>query len=111
MSADRPITMSGAPSDSSGLGAIYGLAAIALVAMGLLTYGYNRNKGVEVAQAPASTTTPATTTTGTAPGFKSPDTPKAYQPATPAPDNRDAPTSSSAGQGADNGGRPKNMTK
>ena len=37
--------------------------------------------------------------------------PKIYQPANPAPDTRMAPTSSSTGLGADNGGRPEQQPK
>ena len=39
------------------------------------------------------------------------DKPKLYQPANPAPDTRSAPTSSSTGAGADNGGRPEDQPK
>ena len=36
-----------------------------------------------------------------------PNTPKSYQPSNPAPDRRDAPTSSATGKGAESGGHPE----
>ena len=118
MSMQQPVISNPQSSDtSSGMGGLFGVAAVALVAMGLLTYGYSTNKHVDTAQAPAMktqapmastmtpSTTPSTTTTGMAPAAgKTADTPTAYQPAAPAADTRSSPTSSSTGIGPDNGG-------
>jgi hypothetical protein len=60
---------------------------------------------------PNGSQTPAPSSGGLAqpPGIQ--DRPKVYQPANPAPDTRAAPTSSSAGVGADSGGHPENAPK
>lgn len=109
---------------SSGMGGVFGVAAIALVAMGLLTFGYSQTKRTDVAQTapkPAASTITATPTPAPAPATNSspttgaatssPDSQKSYQPQAPAPDTRAAPTSSSTGQAEDNGGRPEAAPK
>jgi hypothetical protein len=87
-----------------------GLLAVALVAMGLLSAGYAYRDPARVAQ---TQTPPAeSTTTGMATGnaaVSNPNAPKPYQPVNPAPDLRTSPTGSTAGQGADSGGRPEQM--
>ena len=126
MSTDQPATASTQFRDTSpGMGGVYGAAAIALVAMGLLAFGYSQNKGVDVAQTapskPAASTLTATPAPPPAPATNSsqttgaatssPDSQKPYQPQAPAPDTRAAPTSSSTGQAEDNGGRPEAAPK
>lgn len=68
-----------------------GVAAIALVAMGLLFAGYTSKPAVETAAAPGPVGT------GMAQDAGSADRPKPYQPANPAPDLRVPPTSSDTG--------------
>jgi hypothetical protein len=83
-----------------------GVVLFALIAMGLLAFGYSRKSSIETAQAPppivgGSMTQPVGTV----------DQPKGYKPVNPAPDPRSAPTTTDAGSGADNGGRPENQPK
>ena len=83
---------------SGALPELIGIAVIALAAMGLLTAGYSSKSRAEIAQA-----TPPVGSTGMAQPVGSAQNAKPYQPANPAPDNRVAPASSSAGVGSDNG--------
>jgi hypothetical protein len=57
------------------------------------------------------TTPPSPTNSGMAQPADIQNKPKLYQPVNPAPDTRSAPTSSSTGLGADNGGRPEEQPK
>lgn len=79
-----------------------GILLVAVVAMGLLTAGYN-----------ARSSDAGSSTVGTsAPGANNnlhtdrmdPAAPKPYQPQNPEPDRRAAPTSSTSGSGPDSGG-------
>lgn len=89
----------------AGLG-LLGLLVLALVAMPVLTTGANsQTRSTVTAQ---STQTP---NNSLATPRTDPNAPKPYQPANPAPDPRTAPTGSSAGQGADSGGRPEGKPK
>jgi hypothetical protein len=58
-----------------------------------------------------ATTPPSPTNSGMAQPADIQNKPKLYQPVNPAPDTRSAPTSSSTGLGADNGGRPEEQPK
>lgn len=81
-------------------------AAVGAVAvMALLATGYSQKSSWETAQ----TTPPLGKTTGMAQPVGTPEEPKKYQPANPAPDTRAAPTSSDTGVGPANGstGTPK----
>lgn len=84
---------------------LLGLAAIAVLAMGLLTAGYASKSSFERRQVGAA----IERTTGMAQPAGTANQPKTYQPANPAPDLRAAPTSSDTGSGAANGstGSPK----
>lgn len=77
----------------------------AVAVMALLATGYSQKSTWETAQK----TTPVGNTTGMAQPVGTPDQPKKYQPANPAPDTRAAPTSSDTGVGPENGntGQPK----
>jgi len=79
---------------------LLGLCAVALVAMTLLTFGYNSRQGVV-------TVGTGTGANNTLAPHNDPDAPKKYQPQNPAPDTRAAPTSSSTGAGPDSGGHPE----
>ena len=87
----------------SGAGAeLFGLFAIALVAMGLLTAGYSARRDTKpTPQSPAAANNLLATPRA------DPNKPKPYQPQNPDPDIRAAPTGSSTGIGADSGGRPE----
>jgi hypothetical protein len=90
-------------------GALPDLAAIfvfALIAMGLLSFGYSRKSSFETAQLP-----PPIAGGSMAQPVGMADKPKVYQPANPAPDTRTAPTTTGAGSGPDNGGRPEEQPK
>ena len=89
---------------SGALPELAGIFGVALLAMGLLSVGYNTRQG--------------TVTVGTSTGTNNtlaprldPEAPKKYQPENPAPDTRAAPTSSSTGTGPDSGGHPEATTK
>jgi hypothetical protein len=89
----------------SGAGAeLIGLFAVALIAMGLLTFGYRSHSATATASGGGANNQLATQRTD-------PNTPKPYQPANPAPDTRMAPTGSTTGQGANSGGRPEGQPK
>jgi hypothetical protein len=92
--------------EPSGAGVeLIGIFMIAMVAMGLLVVGYRSDAGRVVGPSTsAANNNLATERT-------SPDTPKPYQPANPAPDTRAAPTGTTTGQGPDNGGRPEQQSK
>jgi len=100
---------------SGALPELAGIFCVALLAMGLLSVGYNTRQGTAVT---VGTGTGATTTTNNnnsannmlAPRLD-PEAPKKYQPENPAPDTRAAPTSSSTGTGPDSGGHPEATTK
>jgi hypothetical protein len=83
---------------------IGGVAAVLVIAMGLLAAGYLQRSDYERRQ-----TTSQTGGTGMAQSVGTSNTPKPYQPANPAPDTRGAPTSSDTGTGPANGstGNPK----
>ncbi len=83
-----------------------GVAVFALIVMGLLGLGYSRNSSVETAQAP-----PPVAGGSMAKPVGTADKPKVYQPVTPAPDPRSAPTTTDTGTGPDNGGRPEDQPK
>lgn len=92
--------------EPSGAGAeLVGLFVVAMVAMSLLVVGYRTSPGRDIG---ATNAAPAT---NLATERTSPDTPKPYQPANPAPDTRAAPTGTTTGQGADSGGRPEQQPK
>ena len=77
------------------------VTAFALIAMGLLAFGYNNKSDSMTAQAPS----PAGQTTGQS-GLQAPGSqnqPKPYQPANPATDQRVSPTGSDTGVGASPG--------
>lgn len=93
--AGRGTTPSGAMPE------LAGVAAIFLLAMGLLASGYNSKSKSETAAMPSPVGTVGTT--GMTQGAGSADRPKPYQPANPAPDLRAAPTSSDTGSGVANG--------
>ena len=85
---------------------LVGTVVFALIAMGLLAFGYSHKSSIEKAQTPppvadGSMTQPV----GTA------DRPKTYQPVNPAPDPRSAPTTTDTGTGPDNGGRLEDQPK
>ncbi len=82
---------------------LFGLLAVALVAMALLSFGYNGRQGVVT----TGTGTSASTAVPQADGAP----PKPYQPQSPAPDMRAAPTGSSTGSGPDSGGHPEQAPK
>lgn len=84
--------------DKSSTGSLFGVAGIALLAMALLTFGYNANKDAIVAD---SSPAPARTT-GAA--INPPSQPTQSQPQNPAPDTRSSPTASDTGTGAASGG-------
>jgi hypothetical protein len=99
---------------SGALPELAGIFGVALLAMGLLTVGYNTRQGAATvgARAGAGTTTTATTgANNTLAPRLDPEAPKKYQPANPEPDTRGAPTSSSTGTGPDSGGHPEATTK
>ena len=79
----------------------------ALIAMGLLAFGYSRKSSFETAQTPP----PVAGGGIMAQPVGIANQPKVYQPANPAPDTRSAPTSSDTGAGSDNGGRPEDKPK
>lgn len=98
------------------------LGVFAVIAMGLLGFGYNGSTHASATQTgnpTASTAVPAKVggntgngqtvgaNSGNAQAVGSADEPKKYQPANPAPDPRVAPAGSSAGSGPDSGGRPE----
>lgn len=83
-----------------------GLLAVALVAMALLVTGYRTGPGTSLAASGNAGPNNQLATERT-----DPNTPKPYQPANPAPDTRMAPTGTTTGQGADNGGRPEAQPK
>lgn len=99
---------------------ILGFGVFALIAMGLLAFGYNGNTHAAATQTgnPTATTavpakvggnsTTAQGSSGNAQTVGTADEPKRYQPANPAPDLRIPPASSTAGSGPDSGGRPEN---
>jgi hypothetical protein len=83
-----------------------GVVLFALIAMGLLAFGYSRKPTVETAQSPPPVAGGSMTqSVGTA------DRAKVYQPVNPAPDPRSAPTTTDTGSGPDNGGRPEDQPK
>lgn len=93
--------------EPSGAGAeLIGLFAVAVVAMALLTAGYNaRRDAMPTPQgSTASNNSLATPRTD-------PNAPKPYQPQNPEPDTRSAPTGSSTGIGPDSGGRPEQESR
>jgi hypothetical protein len=78
------------------------VTAFALVAMGLLAFGYSTKSDSMMAQTPQ----PAGQTVGQSGGMSAPgllNQPKPYQPANPATDQRRSPTGSDAGVGASPG--------
>jgi hypothetical protein len=81
------------------------LLAVALIAMALLTFGYNTHRTVAVMPSTSGANNQLSTERS------DPNTPKPYQPQNPAPDARTAPTSSSTGAGPDSGGRPEQQPK
>jgi hypothetical protein len=85
---------------------LIGLLVIALVAMALLTFGYNARRSVAVTPPPTGAANNQLSTQRTHPNL-----PKPYQPENPAPDLRNAPTSSSTGAGPESGGRPEQTPK
>jgi len=96
----------GGVAPSGALPELAGIFGVALLAMGLLSVGYNTRQGA------------VTVGTGTGAGANNtlaprldPEAPKKYQPENPAPDTRSAPTSSSTGTGPDSGGHPEATTK
>jgi hypothetical protein len=89
---------------SGALPELAGLLAVALVAMALLGFDYRAHSGTQVAEQPGRNNQLSTERTD-------PNTPKPYQPANPAPDQRKAPTSSTTGIGADSGGRNEGAPK
>lgn len=92
--------------EPSGAGVeLVGLFAVAIVAMGLLIFGYRSHSGTVVAETKAGSNNELATQR------TDPNTPKPYQPANPAPDLRTAPTGSTTGQGSDSGGRPEGQPK
>jgi hypothetical protein len=92
--------------EPSGAGAeLAGIFALALVAMGLLVVGYHATPGRDLGSYTSSANNNLATERA------SPDTPKPYQPANPAPDTRAAPTGTTTGQGPDNGGRPEQQPR
>jgi hypothetical protein len=82
------------------------LLAVALIAMALLTFGYNARRTVDATPPPTGASNNQISSERT-----DPNTPKPYQPQNPAPDTRSAPTSSSSGTGPDSGGRPEQLPK
>ena len=84
---------------------LIGLLAVALIAMALLTVGYNARRTVATTPSPGGANNQLSTER------TDPNTPKPYQPQNPAPDTRSAPTSSSTGTGSDSGGRPEQVPK
>ena len=82
-----------------------GLLAVALIAMGLLAFGYRSHSGTSIAEAPGAANNRLSSER------TDPNTPKPYQPQNPAPDMRSAPTASSTGTGPDSGGRPEGAPK
>lgn len=99
-SADTGATPSGAGPE------LIGIAVLAIAVMSLLAMGYAGKSRSET----AALTTPARgATSGMAQPAGSSNQPKVYQPVNPAPDPRNAPTSSDAGTGSENGstGQPK----
>jgi hypothetical protein len=81
------------------------LLAVAVIAMALLTFGYNARRTVAVTPSTSGANNQLSTERS------DPNTPKPYQPQNPAPDTRSAPTSSSTGVGPDSGGRPEQLPK
>jgi hypothetical protein len=92
--------------EPSGAGVeLVGLFALAIIAMTLLTVGYNARSDWKPAPQKAGPnnelSTPRT----------DPNAPKPYQPNNPGPDTRSPVTGSSTGTGADSGGRPEQQPK
>lgn len=85
---------------------LIGLLVVALVAMALLTFGYSARRTAAVTPPPTDASNNQLSTPRT-----DPNAPKPYQPQSPAPDTRSAPTSSSTGTGPDSGGRPEQTPK
>ena len=81
------------------------LLAVSLVAMALLTVGYNARRTVAVTPSTSGANNQLSTERS------DPNTPKPYQPQNPEPDTRSAPTSSSTGVGPDSGGHPEQQPK
>jgi hypothetical protein len=89
-----------APISNGALPDLLGIFVFALIAMGLLGFGYKHKSTYETAQAQPS----ATVGKSMAQPVGLAEQPKVYQPANPAPDTRSAPTSSDTGAGPANGG-------
>ena len=93
--------------EPSGAGAeLIGLLAVALIAMALLTAGYNARRDAK--PTPQGSAEPNNTL---ASPRTDPNTPKPYQPQNPEPDTRSSPTGSPTGIGSDSGGRPEQEPK
>ncbi len=93
--------------EPSGAGAeLIGLLSAALIAMALLTVGYNARHDLKPTPQGSTESNNALATSRT-----DPNTPKPYQPQNPEPDTRSAPTGSSSGVGSDSGGRPEQDPK
>jgi hypothetical protein len=98
---------------SGALPELVGLFVLALVAMGLLTAGYQSHSAAHFAAGSATPvpTAPSNrdrgTTVGAGATVTPPEAPTKDQPSNPAPDVRNAPTSSPTGAGPESGGHPE----
>jgi hypothetical protein len=103
LAGDNSPTVAATPNGA--LPDLAGVLVFALIAMGLLAFGYSRKSAPETVPSPPVAGGSMAQPVGIA------DKPKVYQPVNPAPDPRSAPTSSGTGVGSDNGGRPEEQPK